>query len=179
MTDWSHVVTRHGPIVWQTAWRLLGHEADAADCFQNVFVSALEVSRREPVRNWPGLLKRLATARALERLRGRHRESSRLERLPDRPGADAKAAAPEEAAQTAELAENLRRAVAELDPRQGQVFCLACLEGLSYRQIAEQLELSLSHVGVLLNRARASLRERLEAFAPEQADERFTRETQP
>jgi len=32
----------HGPLVWQTAWRLLGHEADAADCFQETFVSAME-----------------------------------------------------------------------------------------------------------------------------------------
>ena len=42
MTDWEHVVRTHGPLVWQTAWRLLGQEADAADCFQETFVSAME-----------------------------------------------------------------------------------------------------------------------------------------
>jgi outer membrane lipoprotein-sorting protein len=53
MTDWSEVVRRHGPIVWKTAYRLLNHEADAADCFQNTFVSAWELSRAEAVRNEP------------------------------------------------------------------------------------------------------------------------------
>jgi len=41
---------------------LLRHEADSADCFQRTFISALEVTKRETVRNWPGLLRRLATA---------------------------------------------------------------------------------------------------------------------
>jgi hypothetical protein len=38
MTDWSQVVQEHGPLVWRTAYRLLGNEADAADCFQRAFV---------------------------------------------------------------------------------------------------------------------------------------------
>ena len=83
MTDWSKVVREHGPIVWKTAYRLLGNDADAADCFQNAFVSALEVVRKEAVRSWPALLKRLATARAMERLRQRHREAGHLAKLPD------------------------------------------------------------------------------------------------
>ena len=40
MTDWSQIVQEHGPLVWRTAYRLLNHEADAADCFQRTFVSA-------------------------------------------------------------------------------------------------------------------------------------------
>ena len=60
----------------------------------------------------------------------------------------------------------LRLALGRIDPIQSQVFCLACLDDLSYRQIAEQLRLSETHVGVLLHRAKASLRHELQAFDP-------------
>ncbi len=30
MTEWDRIVDEHGPLVWRTAVRLLGNEADAA-----------------------------------------------------------------------------------------------------------------------------------------------------
>src|SRR5438270_871168 len=74
MTDWSQIVQEHGPMVWRTARRLLDNDADAGDCFQRTFVSALEFARKEAVRNWAALLQRLVTARALECLRQRRRD---------------------------------------------------------------------------------------------------------
>jgi RNA polymerase sigma-70 factor (ECF subfamily) len=73
---------------------------------------------------------------------------------------------PSRIAEAAELGEHLRDALARLDARQAEVFCLACLEGFDYRQIAAQLGVTINHVGVLLNRAKSSLRERLRAHAP-------------
>ena len=69
--DWQGIVKKHGPLIWQTAYRLLGNHADAADCFQETFVSALQFSRRQRVRNFSALLAWLATARAIDRLRQR------------------------------------------------------------------------------------------------------------
>jgi hypothetical protein len=79
--DWSQIVQQHGPLVWTTVYRLLRHDADAADCFQRTFLSALVLSRTQTVRNWPGLLQRLGTARALELLRQRLRQAQRLRPL--------------------------------------------------------------------------------------------------
>ena len=166
MTDWPQIVAEHGPMVYRTAYRLLSHDADAADCFQRTFVSAWELSRTEAIRNWPGLLKRLAVARTLERLRQRRRESSRVTRLPENVAADRNLVVPTRAAEASELAQDLRDALAELEERQAQVFCLACLEDLSYEEIAVELGITVNHVGVLLTRAKASLRERLQAHAP-------------
>jgi DNA-directed RNA polymerase specialized sigma24 family protein len=92
--DWPEIVQQHGPIVWKTVYRLLSNEADAADCFQNAFMAALDVSRTQTVRNWPGLLKRLATTSALERLRQRYRQSGRETGLPRNPLADPRATEP-------------------------------------------------------------------------------------
>jgi RNA polymerase sigma-70 factor (ECF subfamily) len=172
MADWSEIVRQHGPLVWRTVWRLLGHDADAADCFQRTFLSAVELARSEEIRDWPAVLKRLATARALEQLRRRCRAQARLSPLRDDPPVENMAGGPFDSAAAGELAERLRQALATIDPQQAQVFALACLEGWSYREIAAQLGITVNHVGVLLNRARAILRDRLKAFHPAPEPER-------
>src|SRR3954465_8193160 len=166
MTDWPLLVQQHGPVVGATVSRLLRQEADAADCFQRTFLSALELSRTETIRHWPALLRRLGTARALELLRQRRRDARRLRPLLAEAAVSANTLEPDQAAAAQELSEHLREALAELDTRQAQVFCLACLEGFTYLEIAEQLGVTVNHVGVLLNRARAQLPERLRAHEP-------------
>jgi RNA polymerase sigma-70 factor (ECF subfamily) len=178
MTDWSQIVQQHGPLVWHTLHRLLTNEADEADCFQATFVAALELSRTEAIRNWPALLRHLATIRALECLRQRGRQANHQRRLPEDGLVDDRAVNPLQAAESGELAEHLRQALAELDIRQAQVFCLACLEDLSYQEIARHLGVTVNHVGVLLNRARTALRERLRAHRPAPAPEGFGKEGQ-
>jgi RNA polymerase sigma-70 factor (ECF subfamily) len=171
MTDWSQIVAEHGPIVWKTARRLLANDADAADCFQQTFLSAVKLARRQQVRRWPALLRRLATARALEQLRSRIRQRSRQRLLSESDSVDIGATGPSEAAQASELADRLRRALTEIETRQAQVFCLSQLDGLSYDEVASELGLTVNHVGVLLNRARAALRERLASLAPGQSEQ--------
>jgi RNA polymerase sigma-70 factor (ECF subfamily) len=166
MTDWNAVVREHGPIVWRVAYRLLGNEADAADCFQRSFVSALGSSQLASVRDWPALLRRVATARALEQLRDRYRRKVRAGALPEFPVLDDHAADPLDAAAGEELAGRLREALTRIDPRQAEVFCLASLESWSYPEISAELGVTTNHVGVLLSRARAALREELRAFDP-------------
>src|SRR5688500_10791095 len=105
MTDWDVIVREFGPVVWRTAYRLLTREADAADCFQRTFLAAIELDATEPVRNWSAALKRLATARALEQLRTRYRESRRSAEFPDEPPADPTSPDPAELACGGELAQ--------------------------------------------------------------------------
>src|SRR3982751_1507033 len=72
MTGWGGIVRVAGGAgrgVWRPAWGVLPDSADADDCMQEAFVDAVELSRRQPVRHWGRLLTRLATARALARLR--------------------------------------------------------------------------------------------------------------
>src|SRR4051794_26527173 len=85
MTDWEGILSRNGPAVWRCAYRLLGRRHEAEDCFQETFVAALEawerLSRRGGVANERALLLRLATARAMDRLRARYRRAAH-----ERPG---------------------------------------------------------------------------------------------
>jgi RNA polymerase sigma-70 factor (ECF subfamily) len=167
MTDWEAIVREFGPVVWQTAFRLLDRDADAADCFQMTFLAAVELDSAQSIRNWPAMLKRIATARALEQLRVRYRSASRSVPIPQETLADPATPDPIERAAAGELAQGLREALTAIDPAQANVFCLICIEELSYRDAAEQLGITPNHAGVLLNRARNALRHRLAAFDPD------------
>jgi RNA polymerase sigma-70 factor (ECF subfamily) len=156
MTDWDQIVSRYGPAVWRTAFRLLGRGADAEDCFQETFLAALRVARGGPVRHWGGLLQRLATAQAIDRLRRRVRRRGR-EAPADLAAVGSPEPWPEQHAAAAELSGRLRQALAELPDRAAQVFCLHCLDGWSYAEVAEQLGVSVDAVGVALHRARRQL----------------------
>ncbi len=157
--DWQVIVKKYGPLVWQTAYRLLANRTDAADCFQETFVSALEFSRRQHVRNFPALLSWLATARAIDRLRQRLHQP--LANIKDADWVTIQSAnpGPVQQAQQHELAARLRKALAQLPSQEAQVFCLRYLNNMSYRQIAKELDIKTNTAGVLLHRARAKLRE--------------------
>jgi RNA polymerase sigma-70 factor (ECF subfamily) len=160
--DWPSIVKKHGPVVWRTAYRLLGNDADAADCFQETFISALEVSRNQHVRNYSALLTRLATARAIDRLRQRFRES---QVCTDAVGVDTISSgnpSPVQKLYAQELAIRLRETLSELPPQEAQVFCLRFLNDMNYRQIAKELGIKTNTAGVLLHRARAKLSELFE-----------------
>ena len=161
MTDWKAIVDQYGQLVWATAFRLVGNHADALDCFQETFLEAVKLSRREPVRDWAPLLRHLATARALDMLRVRCRQRRHTDALADPASVVSRNAGPREEAEASELAERLRVALAELPADQAAVFCLSCLDKLSYREIGERLRLTTNAVGVLLHRARQQLRELL------------------
>lgn len=161
MTDWQKIVGRHSRTVWQTAYRLLGDREEAADCFQETFLAALELSRREKVRNFSALLKRLCTFRAMDRLRKRVRLAGRENTSADFSSIAGSNPGPVQQAQAAELSERLRMALADLPEKQAEVFCLRCVDQMSYREIAGQLGVKRSSVGVMLHRARSRLRELL------------------
>jgi len=165
------IIEEHGPAVWQTSYRLLGNETDAADCFQETLISALKLSRRQRIRNFPALLIRLATSRAIDQLRLRFRrdrigtaENCRFEE----PDYDSN---PAKYAQRQELSARLKTALVQLPPQEAQVFCLRYLNDMSYRQIAGELGINTTAAGVVLHRARTKLRQFFEISTKEQKSE--------
>jgi RNA polymerase sigma-70 factor (ECF subfamily) len=139
---------------------LLGNRADAEEVFQETFLAALSFSRREAVESWGALLHRLATARAVDRLRQRQRRKARQE-LVDFDFVGGGEAEPFQNAQAGELSERLRIALGRLPERQAEVFCLHALEGCKHEEIARHMQITSDAVGVLLHRARTRLRELL------------------
>jgi RNA polymerase sigma-70 factor, ECF subfamily len=156
MVEWNALVREQGAAVFGVAWRILGHAQDAEDVAQEVFAEASRQCNGKPVACWPALLRRIATCRATDALR-RRRTTVPLEcgepaSLSDDPQAIAAGR---------ELETRLKAALAELAPREAQVFCLRYFEDLSYRQIAETLEMSATAVSTALSQARSRLEELL------------------
>ena len=169
--DWQSIIKEYGPAVWRTAYRLLGNYADASDCFEETFICALQLSRRQRVRNFSALLIRLATARAIDLLRLRARNEKYNVASANRVIALSAHPEPVEQLQRRELAISLRKALAKLPRREAQVFCLRYLNDMSYQQIADELGIKTNAAGVILNRAKAKLRKSLAFLLKEQKNE--------
>ena len=162
MTDWEAVVSQYVEIVRRTVYRLVGNHADAWDCVQETFLEAVKVDRREPVRNWPALLRHLATARSLDLLRVRYRQRDRQSPKLAPEQAVSREANPSSQAEASELADRLRVAVDQLPRRQAEVFCLSCFERMTSDEVAERVGISPTAARMLLSRARRRLRRLLE-----------------
>lgn len=153
---------RYREAAYRVAYRLLGHEADALDAVQEAFVKALThlggFERRSSFKTW---LLRIVSNAALDvgRQRGR-RETVSLERSecsePEAsvaPGSD-----PIQAAEQADLRRALDAALALLPEAQRRTFVLHVDAGLSYREVAEVMKISIGTVMSRLYYARQKLK---------------------
>jgi len=159
LVDWPVIVEQHGPYVWRTAFRLLSDREEASDCYQETFLKAVEYSNKQEITNWTGLLKRIATSRALDRLRRRYR--NRDENLNNSEAVLTREPAPDEPMQQQEWMDRFRQVLAELPDRQAEVFWLSEVETLEHKEIAEQLGATAQQVATWLHRAKQKLRQLL------------------
>jgi RNA polymerase sigma-70 factor (ECF subfamily) len=154
LNDWECLVREHGPLVYNTAKRILGNAADAEDVAQEVLIEAHRLGQSRTVRHWGGFLRRLATCRAVDRLRQRRHHSplAGLAGTIRDPGHS-----PEDAAIAKELAGRLRQALGQLPPREAEVFCLRYFEELSNQSIAQLLDMEPGAVAQALFKGRIRL----------------------
>jgi RNA polymerase sigma-70 factor (ECF subfamily) len=162
MTNWPAIVAEHRTAVWRTIYRLLNHEADAADCYQETFLAAYQAVGSGSVSNWRPFLTSIAARRAIDRLRARIRLRERFVSLEGIEDPVAKSATPLQAAGASELLDQVRGLLSELPDKQAEIFWLSCVEGLSHRDIGEQLHIQEGDVRVQLHRARKRLQASLE-----------------
>lgn len=166
MTDWDTLVAQEGPTVWRILWKLLGDRSDVEECFQETFVTAVELSRREAATSWPAVLIRMATARGMDRLRSRYRSRRRQVVLEAavlaKTGGGASPDDPVALAIASELSERLREGLAQLPGQHSEIFILHALQGWSYRDIGERMNMTETAIRTAIHRARQRLRELLD-----------------
>ncbi len=160
--NWPQILSAHGPAVWRILLCLVGHHADARDCYQTVFLEAFQYSSKETIEDWDKLLQRIARTRGIDAIRKRYRAAGRIDATADPGTSVSRMPAPEDEAVAAELADQLRTGLALLPPQQAEVFVMRFVEHLSYDQIAERTGSNRNAVGAMLARARTQLRQHLE-----------------
>src|SRR5262249_47775373 len=136
---------------FRVAYRLLGHEADALDAVQEGFVKALThlhgFERRSTFKTW---LLRVVSNAALDmgRQRGR-RFALNLGAAEANDGGDPSLLVPGDPAgrlERADLRRQLNQALATLSEAQRRTFVLHAEAGLSYREVADVMGISIGTV---------------------------------
>jgi RNA polymerase sigma-70 factor (ECF subfamily) len=156
---------------YRVAYRLLGHEADALDAVQEGFVKALTHLRsfqgRSTFKTW---LMRVVSNAALDmgRQRGR-RELLSLGAPAQADGVPPAALDPARGLQQEDLRRLLQQALQTLPEAQRRTFVLHADAGLSYREVAEVLGISIGTVMSRLYYARQRLRAYLVQRLPPEA----------
>jgi RNA polymerase sigma-70 factor (ECF subfamily) len=159
---YRELVGRYQGHVYGLAYSILGHWAEAQDVAQETFIRAyVNLGQLRDPGRFAAWLRRVAFGVAMnwlkafrpslfQQLDGRV-ELDCLE-IPDfRPG-------PPEAAAKRELAEAVLAAVASLPPKYRLPLTMFHLDGLSYKKVADFLDIPLGTVKGLIHRARAKLK---------------------
>ena len=142
----------------QYATRILGDRDRARDVVQETFVELQRDRRRQSDSAPAKWLFTVCRNRALNICRKEKRMTYLDEEILEKqPGTEP---APNERMERAEAAGFLLRIVATLPPRQQEVLQLKFQNDLSYQEISEITQLSISHVGVLIHIALKTLRAR-------------------
>lgn len=160
------VVQRHQQSTYRAAYRILADREEALDVAQDAFLALHRQGRAVAVERAGGWLYRVATNRALDRVRRRGRVRP-LDVEPVAPPDDG----PAEAAARAEEGVRALAELARLPERQRQVLAMRVLEASSFPAIADALGISEGAAKVHFRRGLQSLRRRL-VRSPTRGDER-------
>lgn len=146
--------------LFRFALRLLGSEEDAKDVVQEVFIRVWN-GRREmnEVNNWEAWCMRITRNISLDRLRSNTRKNTHP--LADGFDVRQEGLTPHETTEIRESMQRVSELIASLPEKQRQVIHLRDVEGYSYNEICEILELDMNQVKVNLFRARNAVREKL------------------
>ena len=144
----AELYERHYEAVFRAALRVTGNPADAEDVLQTVFMRVLARGAHETASLPAAYFRRAAINAAVDLLR---RRTVRAASAYDDQAPHAAVPPP------SLLKEQLRRAIATLDPDDASLFLLRHVEGLSNEELAGMFQLEKNNVAVRLHRIRIRL----------------------
>jgi RNA polymerase sigma-70 factor (ECF subfamily) len=175
------LVERHQTRLFAVARHYTRHGAEVEDIVQETFLKAFaKLSTFQLQSSFSTWIHRIAVNTALDLLKRRGRNPVTTVEDPELglsdgtgPADGARLPAPGAALERAEVAEVTRRALAELPEIFRTVLVLRELEGKSYLELAEILDLSIGTVESRLFRARARFKEAVLRLHPEYGEGRW------
>jgi len=150
--------------VYNVAYRYMGNEADAWDMAQEALIKLYKnVSSFKGRSSFSSWVYRLTVNTCLDGLRKRKKTLLSLDQTIENGASytDTATPQPEEHALTAELSEDIQKAINTLSGDHKSVIILRDISGLSYEEISGCLGISVGTVKSRINRGRAKLRELL------------------
>ncbi|MFY1665716.1 sigma-70 family RNA polymerase sigma factor [Pseudomonas sp. Pseu.R1] len=131
---------------WLNGWlrSKLGNAADAADLAQDTFVRLINRSERLELKAPRAFLRTVARGLVIDHWRREELERAYLEALAQLP--EHETPSPESRELVFELLESIAKMLDGLKPKVRRAFLLAQCEGIPYKQIAEQMSISVRSV---------------------------------
>lgn len=146
--------------LFRFALRMLGNEDEAKDVIQEVFIRVWNGREQmDQIQNMEAWCMRITKNLSLDRLRSIQRKGTR----PMDEGFDVQHAdvTPDVKTELGESMQNVTQLIAGLPEKQRQIIHLRDVEGYTYNEICDILELDMNQVKVNLFRARNAVREKL------------------
>ncbi|MEO7988121.1 MAG: RNA polymerase sigma factor [Chryseolinea sp.] len=146
--------------LYRFALRFLGNEEEAKDVVQEVLIRVWNGREQmNEIQNWEAWCMRITRNLSLDRIRSMNRKQTQ-------PMEEAfhvlhQDLTPHETTEQHESMQRINVLIASLPEKQRQVIHLRDVEGYSYNEICETLELDMNQVKVSLFRARNAVREKL------------------
>jgi RNA polymerase sigma factor (sigma-70 family) len=172
--SWDEVVTKHSARVYRLAYRLTGNPHDAEDLTQEVFVRVFRSLSSYTPGTFEGWLHRITTNLFLDQ--ARRKAKIRFDALADdaetrMPG---RVLSPDVQLNDQLFDDDVETALADLPPDFRAAVVLCDIEGLSYDEIADVLDLKLGTVRSRIHRGRSMLRKSLAHRAPASGRVRYS-----
>lgn len=171
--SWDEIVRDHSAQVYRLAYRLTGNPHDAEDLTQEVFVRVFRSLHTFRPGTFDGWLHRITTNLFLDQARRKQR--IKFHALPDNAGERLAGDLPSPDRSLADqmFDDDVEQALVELKPDFRAAVVLCDIEGLSYDEIADVLELKVGTVRSRIHRGREQLRQSLQHRAPTNTRSRF------
>lgn len=145
--------------LFRFAFRLLGSSEEAKDVVQEVFIRVWNGrDQMESIDNMEAWCMRITRNLSLDKIRSRQRKAT--DPIESSFDIQNDTRTPYEAAENNESMQRINQLIASLPEKQRQVMHLRDIEGYSYNEICEILELDMNQVKVNLFRARNAVREK-------------------
>ena len=160
------LVEEYADLVFRAAYRVVQNEQDAEDIMQETFLSVYKkIGKFRGDSKLSSWLYRIASNAALDLVRAKGRKQGKDTAFDEMTAiedeeydpVDNETLHPEDEVLQNESLEDLREALAKMPVRLREVYLLYMVDGLSLREIAENLDIKLSTAKVRVHRARKFL----------------------
>lgn len=156
--EWTYQLTALKDRLFRFAQRIVGDRELAEDVVQEVVIKVWTGRDEQQPHNLEAYCMRLTKNLSIDKTRSKHFQHRSLEGTTEwlQSGHN-----PHDQAEQNDMLQHVERLMQRLPQKQQLVLQLRDVEGMSYQEIGQALELSPSDVKVTLSRARKTLREQL------------------
>jgi len=159
MKDFTHTVNTLKDSLYRFSLRIVGRTDEAEDVVQEVFIKCWQKRNDfEAVRNMEAMLMRMVKNLSIDKLRSKHHG---LEDIAHVKEYGMESPTPDSQTETQDAINRVGTLVQQLPMKQQMVFQLREIEGKTYKEIEEILEIPANQVKVNLYRARNYIKDEL------------------